>query len=83
MKHKLTKKSDVYKIEDGKITKTKRFCPKCGPGVFMADHGSRVHCGRCGYTEFVVKAKPEKEEAPQAESPKEKAEKPKKKKSKG
>ena len=27
-------------------------CPKCGPGVFMATHGDRVACGKCGYTEF-------------------------------
>jgi small subunit ribosomal protein S27Ae len=28
------------------------FCPKCGPGVFMAEHKNRKTCGKCGYTEF-------------------------------
>ena len=23
-----------------------------GEGVFMADHGDRVACGKCGYTEM-------------------------------
>lgn len=32
-----------------------RFCPRCGPGVFMADRGDRLHCGKCSYTEFVSK----------------------------
>ncbi len=40
-----------YKIENGKII-TGRFCPKCGPGVFLAEHKDRWHCGKCGYTEF-------------------------------
>ena len=32
-----------------------KFCPKCGPGVLMAEHGNRTHCGKCGYTEFKTK----------------------------
>jgi len=27
-----------------------KFCPKCGPGVIMAEHKDRWHCGKCGYT---------------------------------
>ncbi len=45
------KKGDAYK--DG--ARTKPVCPKCGPGVFMATHGDRVSCGKCGYTEFTKK----------------------------
>ena len=26
-------------------------CPRCGD-VFLADHGDRTHCGKCGYTEW-------------------------------
>jgi small subunit ribosomal protein S27Ae len=52
VKHKVTKKSEYYKVEGDKVVRTKKVCPKCGPGVFMADHGDRYHCGRCGYTEF-------------------------------
>jgi len=45
-------KKDFYKVEDGKLTRTRKHCPKCGPGVFMAEHENRVSFGRCGYTEF-------------------------------
>lgn len=27
-------------------------CPRCGPGIFLAQHVGRMHCGKCGYTEF-------------------------------
>lgn len=53
MKHKASKKSDNYEIKEGKITRKKKFCPKCGPGVLLAGHKNRRHCGRCGYTEFI------------------------------
>ena len=36
--------------EGGKTDK--KTCPKCGPGVFMADHKNRTHCGKCGFSEF-------------------------------
>ena len=45
-------KKDMYKVEDGKLSKLRRECPKCGAGVFMAVHKDRVSCGKCGYTEF-------------------------------
>jgi ubiquitin-small subunit ribosomal protein S27Ae len=28
-----------------------RFCPKCGPGVALADHKDRLYCGKCHYME--------------------------------
>lgn len=40
-----------YKISGDKLTREK-YCPRCGPGVFMADMKGRAYCGRCGYTEF-------------------------------
>lgn len=48
-------KKDFYKLEAGKLVRTRKHCPKCGPGVFMAEHDSRVSCGKCGYTEFKKK----------------------------
>lgn len=45
------KKSEFYKIEGDKLVRHKS-CPKCGSGVFMAQHEKRAHCGKCGYTEF-------------------------------
>ena len=35
--------------DDG--TTDREMCPRCGD-TFLADHGDRTHCGRCGYTEF-------------------------------
>ena len=39
-----------YEIKDGKLVRRLPFCERCGPGVFMADHGDRWHCGKCGLT---------------------------------
>lgn len=43
-----------YKIDGEKITHA-AFCPRCGPGVFLANRGDRKHCGKCDYTEFTKK----------------------------
>jgi len=48
-------KKDFYKVEGDKLQRTRSHCPKCGPGVFMAEHPNRVSCGKCGYTEFKKK----------------------------
>lgn len=47
-----SKASGLYKIEGGKLVRTHKVCPKCGPGVFMGAHKDRNACGRCGFTEF-------------------------------
>jgi len=64
-----------YKIsEDGKtIVRLKKFCPRCGPGTFMADMYDRIVCGHCGFTEF--KKKPVKKTK---REPKDTTKKPKK-----
>jgi len=49
------KKSSAYQVDGNTVTRTKQFCPKCGPGTFMAVHKDRVSCGCCGYTEFTKK----------------------------
>jgi small subunit ribosomal protein S27Ae len=46
-------KKDCYKLEGETLSRIKKHCPKCGPGVFMAEHKDRTSCGKCGYTEFV------------------------------
>ncbi len=45
----------LYKVQGDKVTRTKRDCPRCGKGVFMAEHKDRLTCGRCGFTEFTHK----------------------------
>ncbi|MFO7677453.1 MAG: 30S ribosomal protein S27ae [Thermoplasmatota archaeon] len=46
------KKREIFKVEGDKIVRLRRNCPKCGDGVFLAEHKDRVNCGTCGYTEF-------------------------------
>lgn len=48
-------KKDCYVIEGETIKRIRKHCPKCGPGVFLAEHSNRVSCGKCGYTEFKKK----------------------------
>ncbi len=49
-----SKKYTKYKIEGDKIIREK-YCPRCGPGVFLMNGGNRFYCGRCKYTEFLKK----------------------------
>ncbi|MBP2030442.1 small subunit ribosomal protein S27Ae [Methanohalophilus levihalophilus] len=43
---------DYYKVSGDSIERVNQFCPRCGEGVFLADHKDRLSCGKCGYTEF-------------------------------
>ena len=45
-------KREIFKVEGDKVTRLRRHCPKCGSGVFLADHKDRLSCGTCGYTEY-------------------------------
>jgi ubiquitin-small subunit ribosomal protein S27Ae len=49
-------KRSLYQVKGNTLTRKKKACPKCGPGVFLAEHKDRVSCGNCGYTEFKAKA---------------------------
>ena len=46
-----SRKSSKYKIEGGKIVREK-YCPRCGPGVFLMKAENRWYCGKCHFTEF-------------------------------
>ena len=46
-RHPATKRQNNY--ENG--TPKNRFCPKCGPGVMLANHEDRFYCGKCHYME--------------------------------
>ena len=41
----------LYAVKGETLTRTHKSCPKCGPGIFLAEHGDRRSCGRCGYSE--------------------------------
>ncbi|MEM3851816.1 MAG: 30S ribosomal protein S27ae [Methanomassiliicoccales archaeon] len=45
-------KRSLYQVKDGSLVRLRRSCPRCGPGVFLAQHSGRVSCGRCGYAEI-------------------------------
>lgn len=48
---KTQKKWENYQIEGESIIRKNKFCPKCGSGVFLAEHSDRLSCGHCGYME--------------------------------
>ncbi len=48
-------KRELYEVKESKIVRNRRFCPRCGPGVFLGEHKDRFSCGKCGYTEFKKK----------------------------
>jgi small subunit ribosomal protein S27Ae len=45
-------KRDLYEVEGEELVRKREPCPKCGDGVFLADHDDRKACGTCGYTEY-------------------------------
>ena len=58
----------LYQIQGETLTRTHTACPKCGPGVFLAEHQDRRSCGKCGYTEARTDtaSRPSKAKAPKA-----------------
>lgn len=68
-------KREIFKIEGDKIIRLRRNCPKCGEGIFLAEHKDRLSCGNCGYTEFKTKRE-KKPEVPTEESAEIDSEKP-------
>jgi small subunit ribosomal protein S27Ae len=47
-----SKRWEKYEAQGDKISRKNKFCPKCGPGYFLANHKNRLTCGKCGYVEF-------------------------------
>jgi small subunit ribosomal protein S27Ae len=46
----MAEKWKLYETKDDKLERTHQFCPRCGEGIFMAEHKDRLACGACGYT---------------------------------
>jgi len=61
-----SKKYKFYTIEGDTVVK-KKSCPRCGPGVFLAEAKDRTYCGRCHYTEFATKDNQAKEQEKSSE----------------
>ena len=47
-----------YEIKGETLERKNKTCPKCGQGIFMAQHKDRSTCGKCNYTEFSKKEEP-------------------------
>jgi len=45
-------KRNIYELNEDGCERKRKTCPRCGEGVFLADHDDRLSCGKCGYTEF-------------------------------
>ncbi len=43
-----------FKVNGSVVERLRKHCPKCGTGVFLAQHKDRLTCGRCGYMEKIV-----------------------------
>ncbi|MGV8169364.1 MAG: 30S ribosomal protein S27ae [Candidatus Nanoarchaeia archaeon] len=43
--------SSLYDLSSGNAKRKNKSCPKCGAGVFLAEHKDRITCGKCGYRE--------------------------------
>ncbi len=53
--HVPSKRWTKYEVSGDTLKRKAKFCPKCGAGVFLAQHKDRVTCGGCGYTEMQSK----------------------------
>ncbi len=50
-----SKRYSKYNIQGDAVTR-ERFCPRCGPGIFLMVTKDRVYCGKCHYSEFMNKS---------------------------
>ena len=75
-KHSTVKVHEYYDVSSGEVKRSRKSCPRCGPGAWLGEHKGRLYCGKCGYTEFERKppaghhGKPAPQQ-PAAEAPKE------------
>lgn len=42
----------LYTVSGSSIQRKNKYCPKCGPGIFLGVHETRVVCGKCKYVEY-------------------------------
>ncbi len=46
-----SQKWKFYKVSGDTVTREK-YCPRCGPGIFLMKAKNRMYCGKCHYTTF-------------------------------
>ncbi len=49
---KTSKRYENYEVSGSELKRKNKNCPKCGAGVFLANHKNRSYCGQCHYSEF-------------------------------
>jgi small subunit ribosomal protein S27Ae len=54
-KNKPTSKKFKFYTISGDNVKRAKYCPRCGPGIFLMNAKDRLYCGKCHFTEFVSK----------------------------
>ena len=42
----------LYKVENGKVIRLRKTCPRCGDGTFLAEYKNRTYCGKCGWSQI-------------------------------
>jgi small subunit ribosomal protein S27Ae len=57
-KHESLRVSKYYEIRGDSLGRSRNFCPRCGPGVWLSRHKERLYCGKCGYTSLGRKSPP-------------------------
>jgi ribosomal protein S27AE len=54
VKHKPVNQANFFKLQNGKILRSKKECPRCGAGTYLAMHEvegrKRYYCGKCKMT---------------------------------
>ena len=43
-----------YEVSGSELKRKNKSCPKCGAGIFLANHKDRETCGKCGYVEMKI-----------------------------
>ena len=59
-KKKTSKRYENYEVSGNSLKRKNKSCPKCGPGILLAEHKDRFYCGKCHYVEIKGKEEPEK-----------------------
>jgi ubiquitin-small subunit ribosomal protein S27Ae len=42
-----------YSVKGSELETKNKTCPKCGDGVFLAQHKDRLTCGKCSYMQKI------------------------------
>ena len=50
-KKKVKQAHERYEVSGETLNRKSKSCPRCGSGVFLAEHKDRLTCGKCQYME--------------------------------